>query len=323
MKKVVLLTTGGTIASKRDEKTGLLVAGALTGEELAAMCELSTGIDVQVESVFQVPSNRMDVEKLIALKNKIEAVLNDEAVAGVVVTHGTDTLEETAYFLDLTLDDARPVIVTGSMRGPEDMGTDAFVNLRNSLIAAASEAMKHTGVTVVFNEKIFSARYVKKVHASNVDGFAAPGYGYIGIIDGDEVIVNQKPLHRETYQIGDHLPVVDIITFYLGADGKFVKASVASGARGIILEGFGRGHVPPKSVRAIEDAVKRGVVAVLTTRAEQGQVKEAYQFPGGVSDLKRRGVILGKDYDSKKARIKLAVLLAAEWDVSDITKAFE
>ncbi len=142
MKKVVLLTTGGTIASKPNEDSGKLASGALTGEELASMCHLPDDIEVMIESVFQKPSIHITFDDLVVLKNKIESYFQDESVSGVVVTHGTDTMEETAYFLDLTINDNRTVVVTGSQRPPEDLGSDAYINLRHAIYSACSEDLR-------------------------------------------------------------------------------------------------------------------------------------------------------------------------------------
>ena len=322
MKKIILLTTGGTIASKPNPETGLLSSGALTGEELASMCKLPSAIDLTVESIFQVPSNQMDAERLSQLKDRIEALLADQHVDGVVVTHGTDTLEETAYYLDLAIANEKPVIITGSQRGPFELGTDAMVNIRQSILAAASEKLKGFGTVVLFNERLFSARYVKKVHASNVNGFTSEGYGYFGTVDQDMVTVYQKPLDREVYSLKEGLPVVDIIPFHLGADDRFIKTSISTGAKGIVLEGSGRGHMAPQMAEAIAEACHQGIIVVLTTRAGEGEVRHVYDFPGSVFDLTNKGVLIGKDYDSKKARIKLAILLATGATKQEIQQAF-
>lgn len=241
MKNVTLLTTGGTIASKRNPETGLLSSGAMTGEELASMCDLPDDIHLTVESIFQIPSNQMNNTRLKELKNRIAELLTNEDVDGVVVTHGTDTLEETAYYLDLTLNNQKPVIVTGSQRGPSQLGSDAMNNIRQSVLAAANQQVKELGVVVLFNERLFSARYVQKVHASNVDGFASAGYGYLGTVDQDVVNIYQKPFVKESYEVTEDLPLVDIIPFHLGADDRFIKTSISTGAKGIVLEGSGEG----------------------------------------------------------------------------------
>lgn len=322
MKNVTLLTTGGTIASKRNPETGLLSSGAMTGEELASMCELPDDINLTVESIFQIPSNQMNNTRLKELRNRIAELLTNDDVDGIVVTHGTDTLEETAYYLDLTLDNKKPVIVTGSQRGPSQIGSDAMSNIRQSVLAAANQQVKKLGVVVLFNERLFSARYVQKVHASNVDGFASAGYGYLGTVDQDVVNIYQKPLVKESYEVTDDLPLVDIIPFHLGADDRFIKTSISTGAKGIVLEGSGRGHVTAEMAQAIAEATGKGIIVVLTTRSREGEVRYAYDFEGSVYDLTNKGVLIGNDYDSKKARLKLAVLLATGAKKKEVEMAF-
>ncbi|AZU63173.1 asparaginase [Neobacillus mesonae] len=311
MKKVVLLTTGGTIASKPNKESGKLASGALTGEELAAMCQLPDDIEVIVESVFQKASIHITFDDLLVLKAKIEQYFKDETISGVVVTHGTDTMEETAYFLDLTIKDPRPVVVTGSQRSPEDLGSDVYINLRHAIYTACSSDLHDAGTVVVFNERIFAARYVKKEHASNIQGFNVFGFGYLGIIDNDQVHLYQKPLKRECFAVQSPIPQVDIIKCYIGADGKFIKVARESGVKGIVLEGVGRGQVAPNMMEEIEAAIKAGIKLVITTSAEEGAVYTTYDYLGSAYDLYKKGVILGSDNDSKKARIKLAVALAS------------
>lgn len=316
MKKVVLLTTGGTIASKPNKESGKLASGALTGEELAAMCQLPNNIEVIVESVFQKASIHITFDDLLVLKERITDYFKDESVSGVVVTHGTDTMEETAYFLDLTINDRRPTVVTGSQRSPEDLGSDVFINLRHAIYSACSKDLHDAGTVVVFNERIFSARYVKKEHASNIQGFSAFGFGYLGIIDNDQVQIFQKPIKREYFEVNSPIPQVDIIKCYIGADGKFIKAAREEGVKGMVLEGVGRGQVAPNMMTEIEKAIEEGIKLVITTSAEEGSVYTTYDYEGSAYDLYKKGVILGSDNDSKKARIKLAVALAS--GISDI-----
>lgn len=311
-KKIVLVSTGGTIASKKNPETGLLTAGLMTGEELSTKCKLPKHINLEIVSIFQIPSNQMTFNKLETLKEKIEEIFNDKDVGGVVVTHGTDTLEETAYFLDLTINETRPLVVTGSQRGPDVVGTDAFVNLRQSILLATNDQAHNIGVLTLFNERIFSAKYIKKVDASNVAGFNTFGYGYLGIMDQDDVKIYQKPIFKEHYNLIDKLPKVEIIKTSIGSSDIFIQHAVDVGLKGIVIEAAGRGHVPPEIMSSIRDAVRKGLMIILTTSTEKGEVKTIYDFPGSVYDLKNASVILGSDYDSKKARIKLAVLLAAK-----------
>lgn len=309
-KKVSLITTGGTIASKEMSK-GLLNSGVLTGKELAELCQLPEDVEVKIIDVFQLPSMHINFNSMLQIRDVIFNELKDDTVSGIVVTHGTDSLEETAYFLDLTINDKRPIVITGSQRSPLDVGTDVYSNLRNSINVATNLSLGNVGAVVVFNERIYSAKYVKKVHASNLQGFESFGYGYLGIIDNDTVSIYQKPLFRESYHVTESIPRVDIIKSYTGADGTFIDASVASGAKGIIIEGVGRGQTTPEMVNSVQNAIDKGVIVMVTTSAEEGKVYPSYGYSGSAHDLLRRGVILGEDYDSKKARIKLAVMLAA------------
>ncbi|MGM9925987.1 MAG: asparaginase [Bacillus sp. (in: firmicutes)] len=308
-KKIILLTTGGTIASKEVEK-GLLKSGAISGEELASLCELPKDYQIKIVDLMQVPSMHIDFDRMIQIKEAIEKEFEDDSVDGIVVTHGTDSLEETAYFLDITINDHRPVVVTGSQRSPAEVGTDVFSNLKNSIYAASSKLLHDAGVVVVFNERIYSAKYVKKVHASNLQGFESFGYGYLGIIDNDVVSIYQKPLRKEHFQIAEALPRVDIIKCHTGSDGIFIEAALQAGAKGIVLEGVGRGQVTPQMMKVIKQRSEEAVF-VVTTSAEEGKVYPSYGYEGSANDLKENGVILGEDYDSKKARIRLAVLIAS------------
>ncbi|MDQ0205891.1 asparaginase [Alkalicoccobacillus murimartini] len=314
MKKVVLITTGGTIAST-ENKDGKLVAGELTGEELTDLCQLPNDIQVTVRSMLQKPSIHITLDDWLELKKEIDDAFSDPEVDGVVVTHGTDTLEETAYFLDLVITDDRPVIVTGSQRGPEQLGSDAFINLRHAVYAACHKDLQHVGTVVVFNERIFAARYVKKEHASNIQGFNAFGFGYLGIIDNDTIFLYQKPISRDTYTLINPLPDVSIAKIYLGMNKKVLE-SILQESAGVVLEGVGRGQVPPHLVSALDQAILNGKTVVMTTSAEEGKVYPTYEYEGSANDLEQKGVILGSDYDSKKARIKTMVLLASGANIS-------
>ncbi|MBU9714262.1 asparaginase [Evansella tamaricis] len=315
MKRVAVITTGGTIASKHN-KEGRLNSGAMTGEELSEILDLPQDIDIQIYSLLQKPSMHLTFEDLDDVRQKINSIFQDKDISGIVVTQGTDSLEETAYFLDLTVSDARPIVVTGSQRSPEQLGSDAFINLRHAIYSTCDNQLRNMGTVVVFNERVFAAKYVKKEHASNIQGFNSFGFGYLGIIDNDKLHLYQKPIDNEKYPPKQkEIPSVEIIKCYLGSDDKFIKACITSNVDGIIIEGVGRGQVSPLMMEAIAEAVERGIHIVITTAAEEGEVYTTYDYKGSAFDLSESGVILGKDYDSKKARIKLIALLRAEEDI--------
>lgn len=319
MKRVAVLTTGGTIASKTNEE-GRLDSGVFTGEELSEMIGIPKDIEVEIYSILQKPSMHVLFSDLDLIREKAEELIKSNSVDGIVITHGTDTMEESAYYLELTFDTNIPIILTGSQRSPEDLGSDANINLRHAIYAASDSQLIGAGVVVVFNERIFAAKYVKKEHASNIQGFNSFGFGYLGIIDNNKIHLYQKPIRSEHYTIKNSKDVtVDIVKCYLESDGKFIKTCIDSKVDGIILQGVGRGQVSPKMMSEIKEAITKGIEIVITTSAEEGEVYPTYEYSGSAYDLYKVGVVLGKDYDSKKARIKLIACLKSE---SDVESAF-
>lgn len=308
-KKVVLITTGGTIASTRNDKNKL-ESGKLNGKAILSMCQLENEMDIELIDLYQIPSMHMSFEHLNLLNTTVHKVFEDTSVSGIVITHGTDSLEETAYFLELTVNDERPIIVTGSQKSPEDIGTDVYSNLRNSLLVASSDQGKNIGTCVVFNEQILHSKYVKKVHSSSINGFGAIGYGMLGYIDNDEVVIYQKPTQREFYSIQPSYPNVEIIYAYLGASSILLNALYEAKVDGVVLIGAGRGQVVPAMTDPIERLCSYGTKVVLTTSTEEGRVFPTYDYHSSANNLKDIGVVMGGDFDPKKARLKLMLMLA-------------
>lgn len=311
MKKIVVITTGGTIASTTDPETGRSVSGKLTGEQLLSGFDASLiqEVHVEVHSAFQVPSNAMRAENLIALKAIVQKFLSMSEVDSVVITHGTDTLEETTFFLSNTIKSQKPVVTTGSQRIPCEVGSDSFTNIRDAITVAASDSVKGLGTLLVFNEKIFDPRHVKKVSSWNVDGFRG---GEIGYIDkGDIFLQNRNIPAKYSFDDLDRLAEVVLVKAASGMSDMFIKAAIDNKVQGLVIEGFGRGHVPPDWVQAIRQAVESGIQVVITTSCDNGRVYPAYEFKGSVADLTQQGVLSGHDMDSKKARILLSCLIAA------------
>lgn len=325
MKKIALLTTGGTIASKVNPETGKFMAGQQTGEELFAACNLDHlvgKVDILVESVFQIPSNQITFKKLQFLIKRIWE-LESEGYQGFVITHGTDTMEESAYFVSLLSKNKSAIVFTGSQVSPTENNTDAFSNLSNAISVAASDEAKNMGTIVVFNDKIFTARYVTKVHASNIDGFDSPRNGCIGIVDLGKVYFYSKPCYLEEYEIKKELPKVGIFKECLDNDAEIVEYYIANGYEGIVVEGYGRGQTNVESRDKLVKAMDKGIKVVITTACHNGEVAPVYGYKASCDDLMQNGAILGKDYTSKKARIKLLVLLAAGYELDQIIKEFE
>ena len=316
MSHIKLLTTGGTIASKRDPETGLQQTGLISGEELAEKLNLHENINISVEEIIKVSSSAITFENLITIKDAVLNAFEDDDVDGIVITHGTDTLEETSYFLSQVIPAGKAVVVTGSQRGPELIGTDAYANLQDSITLAADADAAKIGVSVLFNSKIFMPRFVKKVSAMNVDGFSGGGTGYLGLVDGHDVKIYQHPVHSNTYNVEGQLPEVDIIKCALGTDAKFIDCAIDHKVAGLVIETMGRGHANDFVAAGVKRAVDAGIKVVITSASDEGDVKVAYDFSGGISKFEKDGAINGGSYDSKKARLKLAVMIAAGEEVT-------
>lgn len=310
-KKLVLLSTGGTIASTAGEQ-GRNVAGVLSGEVLLAQLQLGSDYQVDVQSVFQKPSNAITPGDLLVLHSKCQDLIA-QGVDGIVITHGTDTLEDTAYFLAATLpSDVCPVVVTGSQRVPHAQGTDAFVNLRQAFVLAADPAARGLGVLVLFNESIYSAHHARKVSSFQLNGFDAPGYGRLGYVDNDKVCIHLRPALPVPLAVGRVLPRVDIHAVFLGAPADLITASVKNGAQGLVIDGVGRGQVPPDWMDAITAAIASGVVVVVCSSCLHGPVHQSYEFAGSLHNLEQTGVIGMRDLPARKARLRLMACLSQQ-----------
>lgn len=322
--RVHLIATGGTIAS-----TG--GASQLSGEQLArAVPGLESVAELSVEQFSNVGSSAITPEHWRRLAERVgELVRTRPELDGVVITHGTDTMEETALFLDLTLAVARPVVVTGSMRPADAVGADGPANLLNAVRLAASPGARDRGVLVLMNDEIFAARNVVKTSTTRVDAFRSAAGGPLGVVDPDAVVFHAPaPAARNApaFDLGrlPPLPRVDVVFSYGGADSVAVDAFLEAGAAGLVIAGVGRGNVPPAQRRAMIRAAERGVVVVVGSRTGEGRVPVS-QFgslaPGGPA---ARGAVLGASgLNPQKARVLLMLALARTRDAREIASLFE
>ncbi|MCH4812705.1 asparaginase [Vreelandella neptunia] len=313
-KHIVVLTTGGTIASK-PSNSGRSQSGALSGEQLLEQVALPQGVEITLEvmSILQKPSNAVTLADLAELHRQGRKALARADVDGLVITHGTDTLEETAYFLSLTLPADKPCIITGSQRAPHQLGTDAFKNICDAIVAAASPQLSQLGCVVAFNESLFAARYARKVNSFQLNGFEAPGAGSLGYIDGQRVKLYyaEKVVAAPIKGWDLPLPRVDLLPAYLDASPALLKASVESGAKAVVIDGLGRGHVPPSWMNEIREMVSAGVPIAVVSSCAQGPVNTSYEFSGSLADLASAGVLTLNDISARKARLALALLLSS------------
>lgn len=322
MKKVFLITTGGTIASKRDAASGH-VTSSVSGPELRAVLhDPLDGIELVVEEFCNVGSFALELPLVFALVSRIREILEEPDCSGVVVTHGTDTMEESAYMADLLVGSDKPVVFTGAQHAFDEPDPDGPRNLTDSIRLAASDEARGLGVLICFEQEFHAARDVTKSHASRVDTFVSYEHGKLGEIDGDRVVVHRRPALRRTFEAGRIVAEVELIKLAMGSDGRYLSFAAANGARAVVIEGFGRGNAPPAVTAAAADAVAKGIPVIMTSRCQRGRVKPIYGGGGGKS-LAEAGVIFAGDLGGVKARILAAVLLGLGADGGRLRAEFE
>ena len=311
--RVALLATGGTIAGGG--------SGRLDGKALvAAIPGLGEVATVEVEDFANLPSSQMTPQLQVRLAARIrERLAKDPGLAGIVVTHGTDSLEETAFVCDLlTGDEQRPVVFAAAQRPPREPDSDGPRNLLNAFRIAVSPVAKGLGVLVTLNSEIHAARDVRKTHSVALDAFKSPEYGPIGYVDGAHIVIGRKPARRLTLPVGSMEANVDVelITLVAGSDGRLARAAIAAGARGLVLEVFGRGNVPPAVMQAVAEARRQGVVVAFTTRTRGGRVELG-------EDAAALGVVNGQDLDGFKARLLLILAIGRATDAAALQSYFD
>lgn len=320
--RIAMFFTGGTISMRLDPRTGGAVP-ALSGEEiLAAVPDITDLADFEITNFGRLPGPHVTPPIMLALAREVRAKLAAEAIDGVVIAHGTDTLEETAYCLDLLLDSLKPVVFVGAMRNSSELSWDGPANLRAAVRVAAAKDAQALGVLVVMNDELIAAAEVTKTHTEKTDTFQSRDFGPLGIVDKDRVLVMRKPARRE-HIITDRIEArVDILKMYSGADGRLIDFALADGARGLVIEALGRGNVTVAALSAIERAIGQGLPVVITSRCPRGRVLDTYAYEGGGRQLTQMGAILGGLLPSHQARIKLMLALGANYEMKRIREIF-
>ncbi|MFC7398269.1 asparaginase [Chelatococcus sp. GCM10030263] len=322
MRNVCLITTGGTIASKLEPASGHVTA-SVTGAELrAGLHDPLDGITVTIEEFCNVGSYAIDLPLGFALARRIGEVLQDPACDGVVVTHGTDTMEESAYMADLLVQSDKPIVFTGAQYAADEPNPDGPRNIANAIRLAASQNASGLGAVVCFEQEFHAARDVTKSHTSRVDTFISAEHGKLGEVDGDRIIVHRRPVLRRNYRAEAVEQGVELIKLVMGSSDRFIRFAAENGARAIVIEGFGRGNATPAVTAAAIDAVKSGIPVVMTSRCQRGRVKPIYGSGGGKS-LAEGGVIFAGDLSGPKARVLVSVLLGMGLDTDRLRKEIE
>jgi L-asparaginase len=320
---IVLLFTGGTISMRHDAAAGGAVP-SLTGRDILA---LAPGIDrlakLDVDDWGAYPGPHMTIERMWMLRQRIVEQLDRPDVEGIVVTHGTDSLEESAYLLARSVASDKPIVFTGAMRTSSDLGWDGPGNLGAAVRVAASKEARGCGVMVVMSDRIFTALDVTKVHTSAVEAFDSPGLGPLGVIDDGRVIFRRAlPTPTPILAPPSLATPVDIVYAYAGADSRLIDASRAVG-RGIVLAGMGRGNIPPAMIDGLDRWIAEDKPVVITSRAFRGRVGCTYGYPGGGRRLAERGAIFAGPRRPQQARIDIMLALGAGYGVSELRELLE
>lgn len=325
--KITILATGGTIAGQAPSSSQLTgyEAGAVGVEALiSAVPQLTEIADISGEQIANIDSKDMDAAIWLRLAQRCDELLAGDA-DGVVITHGTDTMEETAYFLNLTVHSNKPVVLVGAMRPATAISADGPLNLLNAVLTASSSEAYGKGVLVVMNDEIYSARNVVKMSTTNVAAFKAPLTGALGEAAAGRVVFYKAPLRRHTtdsqFDVSSlaacDLPRVDIVYSYAGADDVFIRAAIAAGARGIIYAGCGMGSIPERVEKALGYAVAQGIVVVRSSRVASGVVAD------GLARWSAAGFLHSDTLNPQKARVLLQLALTRTSDRAAIQKIFD
>lgn len=311
--------TGGTISMKNVPDLGVVPTSELA-DFLQKFPQLEGVANVEVMDHLNIPSPYMTPQMMFGL-----AKLIDEKIAdydGVVVTHGTDTLEESAYMADLVLTTRKPVVFTAAMRSGSDLGLDGPRNIIGSVRVASHHDSHDKGVLVVMNDEIHTARDVVKTDSGKVDAFNSPGLGPLGIVDPDTVVYHRNCPYRESVWTDAIDPDIDLIRAYCGMDGKFLEVSINSRAKAVVIEAFGRGNLPQEIVPAIKSAIAKDILIVIASRTYTGRVLPEYGYIGGGKNLEELGAILAGDLKGSKARLRLMALFGAHKSPEKVRQHF-
>ena len=302
MKKILVLHTGGTISMQADQN------GAVESSPINPMTQVTSPLEnIEVVSVdfLNLPSPHIQIDHMMMIYKKIREEASH--FDGFVITHGTDTLEETAYFLDTMSIPPMPIVMTGAMRSSNELGSDGIYNYRTALRVAADEKSADKGVLVVMNDEIHAAKYVTKTHTTNVSTFQTPTHGPLGLVTKREILFFKAADKRVRFDLQAINGVVPIIKSYADMDTILLDALVEAPISGLVIEALGAGNLPPASIAAIKKLINKQLPIVLVSRCFNGIAEPVYAYDGGGIQLEELGVLFVKELNSQKARIKLLI----------------
>ena len=315
MGRVAVLTTGGTVAMRDRLEAGGAVP-ELGAADLTSLLPRDAP-EIVLEEACNLPSSHFTLGTLWHIRNRVAAWMDTPDVDGVVVTHGTDTLEETAYLLDLTVAGEKPMVVTGAMRVASQVGYEGIANLLAAVRVAASPEARGRGALVVLNDEIHAARDVTKMHTQSLDTFRSPSWGPIGRVGADCVMITRR-VERDLILCDQLEPRVDLFKLAVGMDTTQLQQTVKLGTRGVVVEAFGGGRVPPWWLHAMKAAIDAEVAVAVTTRCPSGWLYDPYRYEGAYHDLLDIGCLLAHGLNGQKARLRLMAALPLAQHFSEL-----
>ena len=305
-KKILVLHTGGTISMQADD------SGAVVTSQDNPMNHVSNpleGVEVHALDFFNLPSPHIKPKHMLALYQKIKE--EADHYDGFVITHGTDTLEETAYFLDTMEVPHKPIVLTGAMRSSNELGSDGVYNYLSALRVASDDKAADKGVLVVMNDEIHAAKYVTKTHTTNVSTFQTPTHGPLGLIMKHEILYFKTAEPRVRFDLDRIQGLVPIIPVYAGMTEELLDLLPVDQLDGLIIQAFGAGNVPKETAQKLNDLIQEGLPIALVSRCFNGIAEPVYAYEGGGVCLQNAGVFFVKELNAQKARLKLLIAINA------------
>ncbi|SFP40549.1 asparaginase [Salibacterium halotolerans] len=322
MKTIVILHTGGTIAMQKDAGNGGITTGEKNPLQQSQIPAAGTHHIIS-EELMHLPSPHMTPADMVSLYHSMNDRIRRFHADGVVITHGTDTMEETAFLLDLFHESSLPVVLTGAMRSGSDLSPDGPLNLAAAVHTAASDQAYGAGVLVVMNEEIHAASDVMKMHTSNAAAFQSPGSGPLGRAVNNQIQFNHRPVPKRTFQVGPMDKKVLLLKTYTGMEQEILSHLFSLPLDGVVLEGMGIGNIPPAVAALVHSLLERGVPVVLTSRCPGGIVQDVYSYEGGGRRLKEAGVLFTEGLSGPKARLLLTAALESCGSTEELRQCFE
>jgi L-asparaginase len=305
-----MIFTGGTISMKIDDVSHTVKPALSAKEIMQSLLNSEIYHELEVVDFSEIPSPSMTPEIMLEISKLIKRLIEFQDPIGFVVIHGTDTLEETAFFLDTAIDTEIPIVVTGSMKSSSELGFDGINNLMSSILVAKSTKSHGRGVLVVMNDQINAASEVTKSNTLSLDTFKSLDYGPLGIVDNKEVLYHRSvTMERKKIPADSIINDIYLIKAYAGSDSKILEYLIEQDAKGIVIEALGRGNLPPKMIPGIEKAIQRDVPVIICSRCPSGRTLDSYGYVGGGKYLTDMGCIMASSLNGQKARILLMLAL--------------